>query len=85
MVGKVMYKLGTILYEHFNKVGDDVVQEFLTETTFHSAKWGSRTSQCHSTDLRRGRSVRGTKYDFSPFLCPDATLQVFNNTLSENP
>jgi hypothetical protein len=37
MVGKVMYKLGTILYEHFNKVGDDVVQEFLTETTFVSS------------------------------------------------
>jgi hypothetical protein len=40
MIRKIVNKLGTILYEHFNEVGDDVVQEFPAESRFVSSDTG---------------------------------------------
>jgi hypothetical protein len=37
---KIVNELGTILDEHFNEVGDDVVQEFPAETGFVSSNTG---------------------------------------------
>jgi hypothetical protein len=37
MIWKILNKQDTILYEHFHEVRDDVIQEFLTETSFVSS------------------------------------------------